>query len=70
VLHVWRTVITVDGAFVDDTPKRKGSRGRVPLTGHDWRRAKSLAERVSFGAPSGFRTPDPLIKSQLLYQLS
>jgi hypothetical protein len=21
-------------------------------------------------APSGFRTPDPLIKSQLLYQLS
>ena len=22
------------------------------------------------GAPSGFRTPDPLIKSQLLYQLS
>jgi hypothetical protein len=25
---------------------------------------------VLFGAPSGFRTPDPLIKSQLLYQLS
>jgi hypothetical protein len=24
----------------------------------------------SSGAPSGFRTPDPLIKSQLLYQLS
>src|SRR5689334_15852790 len=24
----------------------------------------------SCGAPSGFRTPDPLIKSQLLYQLS
>jgi len=23
-----------------------------------------------FCAPSGFRTPDPLIKSQLLYQLS
>jgi hypothetical protein len=23
-----------------------------------------------YGAPSGFRTPDPLIKSQLLYQLS
>ena len=23
-----------------------------------------------FGAPSGTRTPDPLIKSQLLYQLS
>jgi hypothetical protein len=26
--------------------------------------------RVVRGAPSGFRTPDPLIKSQLLYQLS
>ena len=25
---------------------------------------------VLCGAPSGFRTPDPLIKSQLLYQLS
>jgi hypothetical protein len=25
---------------------------------------------VMCGAPSGFRTPDPLIKSQLLYQLS
>jgi len=25
---------------------------------------------VIVGAPSGFRTPDPLIKSQLLYQLS
>ena len=24
----------------------------------------------SFGGPSGTRTPDPLIKSQLLYQLS
>jgi hypothetical protein len=27
-------------------------------------------QKWSFGAPSGFRTPDPLIKSQLLYQLS
>ncbi len=25
---------------------------------------------AEIGAPSGFRTPDPLIKSQLLYQLS
>jgi hypothetical protein len=24
----------------------------------------------TLSAPSGFRTPDPLIKSQLLYQLS
>ena len=30
-----------------------------------------LGERtVSAGAPPGTRTPDPLIKSQLLYQLS
>ena len=33
-----------------------------------------VASRIAFllfkGAPSGFRTPDPLIKSQLLYQLS
>ena len=35
--------------------------------------AKSAAPQVRAGlggAPSGFRTPDPLIKSQLLYQLS
>ena len=31
VLHVERTVITVDGALVYDTPKTKGSRRRVPL---------------------------------------
>ena len=29
-----------------------------------------LIIRAFSGAPSGFRTPDPLIKSQLLYQLS
>jgi hypothetical protein len=29
----------------------------------------TAAERLT-SAPSGFRTPDPLIKSQLLYQLS
>jgi integrase len=32
VLHVERTVITIDGALVYDTPKTKGSRRRVPLT--------------------------------------
>jgi integrase len=32
VLHVERTVITVDGALVYDTTKTKGSRRRVPLT--------------------------------------
>ena len=32
---------------------------------------KTPTEPISrFGAPSGTRTPDPLIKSQLLYQLS
>ncbi len=31
VLHVERTVITIDGALVYDTPKTKGSRRRVPL---------------------------------------
>jgi integrase len=31
VLHVERTVITVDGALVYDTPKTKGSRRKVPL---------------------------------------
>ena len=31
---------------------------------------KSLFSKGLSGAPSGFRTPDPLIKSQLLYQLS
>jgi integrase len=31
VLHVERSVITVDGALVYDTPKTKGSRRRVPL---------------------------------------
>ncbi len=35
-------------------------------------RALNTAPELRFwcGAPSGFRTPDPLIKSQLLYQLS
>ena len=29
-----------------------------------------ISVRLFFGAPSGTRTQDPLIKSQLLYQLS
>jgi hypothetical protein len=32
--------------------------------------ASKITPRWSDCAPSGFRTPDPLIKSQLLYQLS
>jgi integrase len=31
VLHVERTVITIDGALIYDTPKTRGSRRRVPL---------------------------------------
>ena len=47
--------------------------------GHDWVCSDSSTQihknpQNEFGgfvgAPSGFRTPDPLIKSQLLYQLS
>ena len=30
----------------------------------------SSLQALTFGAPSGIRTRDPLIKSQLLYQLS
>ena len=30
----------------------------------------TLSSRIARGAPSGIRTRDPLIKSQLLYQLS
>jgi integrase len=32
VLQIERTIITIDGALVYDTPKTKGSRRRVPLT--------------------------------------
>jgi hypothetical protein len=32
VLHIERTVITIDGALVYDSPKTKGSRRRVPMT--------------------------------------
>jgi hypothetical protein len=37
---------------------------RVTVVGEEPYRDSTLS------APSGFRTPDPLIKSQLLYQLS
>lgn len=32
VLHIERTVITIDGALIYDSPKTKGSRRRVPMT--------------------------------------
>jgi hypothetical protein len=38
--------------------------------GREWRSASMQVRGIWYGAPSGFRTPDPLIKSQLLYQLS
>jgi hypothetical protein len=33
-------------------------------------RGEATEVKLKLSAPSGFRTPDPLIKSQLLYQLS
>ena len=42
-----------------------------PIPHVEMKQAKATPERGFWdGAPSGFRTPDPLIKSQLLYQLS
>lgn len=37
---------------------------------HTLKRKNPAEAGFLVGAPSGFRTPDPLIKSQLLYQLS
>jgi hypothetical protein len=45
-----------DGDGDGDAEKPDGPRTDPPL--------------AAMSAPSGFRTPDPLIKSQLLYQLS
>ena len=49
-------------------------RRRIPYwvsLGPEPAEASGLGEKsLKRGAPSGFRTPDPLIKSQLLYQLS
>jgi hypothetical protein len=63
-LHVLRC--EVQGVFQGNPRSRvdtgaesvSGEKYQVPLNG------------CFTGAPSGFRTPDPLIKSQLLYQLS
>ena len=35
-----------------------------------WMGRVNMSRCKKLSAPSGFRTPDPLIKSQLLYQLS
>jgi hypothetical protein len=51
-----------------DSTNRAAAQGR----GDDVLRNDENPAEAGFsgGAPSGFRTPDPLIKSQLLYQLS
>ena len=49
----------------DETAGRKSGRFRP-----DPSRKNTADQQRCCGAPSGFRTPDPLIKSQLLYQLS
>ena len=59
--------------FSDRSPRgeheRAARRASPPRRG--WRSKKSRSfDRDFFGAPSGTRTQDPLIKSQLLYQLS
>ena len=52
------------------SPKPKGF-GGVQIGNYDTKRKTSIIDGgFSFGAPSGIRTRDPLIKSQLLYQLS
>lgn len=43
---------------------------RSGATIETYRRAAATLAKPLTCAPSGFRTPDPLIKSQLLYQLS
>ena len=52
-------------------PKPKGF-GGVQIGNYDTKTKESTPNGVlfCFGAPSGIRTRDPLIKSQLLYQLS
>lgn len=48
-----------------------GPPGRSGHTNENLNTTKALPKQgLCGGAPSGFRTPDPLIKSQLLYQLS
>ena len=64
-------------AVQSTAPWRISRRTFRPGNDEDWavsgptRPTKTPLElRLWCGAPSGFRTPDPLIKSQLLYQLS
>ena len=60
--------------FSDRSPRAErecAARSAKPPPSGGWRNKKSRSfDRDFFGAPSGTRTQDPLIKSQLLYQLS
>ena len=62
------------GAFLATSPRAErecAARSAKPPPPGGWRSKKSRSlDRDFFGAPSGTRTQDPLIKSQLLYQLS
>ena len=62
-----RTRVTgVRGRCLNRLTNGPSRRGIYLIHDHAFRRALG----PSFGAPSGIRTRDPLIKSQLLYQLS
>ena len=54
-----------DDRLVDDYPTRL----RAKQHGLD-KPSSDRGVRIKFGGPPETRTPDPLIKSQLLYQLS
>ena len=59
--------------FSDQSPRDEHERlreVRVRPEGNGATKKPQHSLRFFFGAPSGTRTQDPLIKSQLLYQLS
>jgi hypothetical protein len=47
-------------------PESEANKKRAPIAVND----RSPQPTDKYGEPLGIRTPDPLIKSQLLYQLS
>ncbi len=65
------TLDTVGGSIVQKIRKREGVRGSSPGNiSPESVPKKTALTAVFFGTLSGARTLDPLIKSQLLYQLS
>jgi hypothetical protein len=75
--------IAISSEFGDDDVTTTMPTGSTAVGGAPWiempdkRRDRAVSDPIRWlrgavlrGAPSGFRTPDPLIKSQLLYQLS